>query len=604
MAQTTLNQRARQASRPQRVEGWRLWAMLLFFTVFGLYNLFTIFKLQILQYSNLSTMAEERIKWTDTILPRRGLILDTRGQLLAGNTTANDIYIDKTHLTVDKDLHDLVNLFAPVIGQDPNTLFTDLRQASGLNIKVASRVDDATTTKVNDFKKQHPAYQYTVTLDPQPLRQYPAYGPDGKAGLAASLLGFADYDNQGHYGVEEYYNTELAGTAGSIDAERDANGRPLALEQAQTKPAVDGSDLTLTIDSGIQYLVEKELQTSITQFQADSGYAIVQDPNTGAILAMANYPSFDPNLFNKVSPSNYELFKNPSVNDIREPGSTMKILTYSSAIDAGAVMSTTSFYGKACIVKYGTSLCNATLTEWGNETMEQGLARSDNIAAMWAAEQLGPDKYFNYLKTFGIGQRTGIDLAGEVAGQVHWPDSDGYSPIDFYTTAFGQAAAVTPIQLITAASAVANGGILLKPYVMKEISKDGQVLEQNSRTEVRRVVGPQAAGDVANMMAWGVENGGVAHYAAIPGYHVSVKTGTAQIVANGVYQADGSLASAMGWAPSNGAKFTLYIAIMNPKTSQWGENTASVSWGRLAQQLLMYLKVQPTEPIPTPTPAP
>jgi cell division protein FtsI (penicillin-binding protein 3) len=602
MAQTTLNQRAKQAARPQRVDGWRLWAMLLFFTVFALYNLFTVFKLQVLQHGNLSAMAEQRIKWTDTILPRRGIIYDSRGQLLAGNTTANDVYIDKTHLTTDADLHAVTDLFAQVLGQDPGKLFTHLKEAPGLNIKVASRIDDATSAKVEDFKTQHKQYQYTITLDPEPLRQYPAYGPDGKSGLAASILGFADYDNQGHYGVEEYYNAQLAGEAGWVDAERDANGRPLALEQAQTQPAVDGSDLTLTLDSGIQYLVERELKRSIDEFKADSGYVIVQDPNTGAILAMANWPSFDPNAFNKVT--NYELFKNPSVNDVREPGSTMKILTYSSSIDAGAVLSTTGFYGTACVVKYSARLCNATLTDWGYETMAQGLGRSDNVAAIYAAEQLGQDKYFSYLKSFGIGQRTGIDLAGEVAGLVSWPDSDGYSPVDFYSTSFGQSAATTPIQLITAVSAVANGGTLLKPYIMKEISKDGQVLQQNSRKEVRRVIAPETASDIANMLSFGVENGMVARYAAVPGYHVSVKTGTAQIASNGGYQGDGSFASAMGWAPSYGAKFTLYIGLMNPKTSQWGENTASVAWGRLAKEILLYMKVQPTEPVPAATPTP
>lgn len=602
MAQTTLNQRARQAARPQRVAGWRLWAMLIFFTVFGLYNLFTVFKLQVLQHSDLSVMAEERIKWKDTILPRRGIIYDSRGQLLAGNTTANDVYIDKTHLTDDKELHEVVDLVAPVLGQDSTKLFTNLKEASGLNIKVASRVDGATSARVEDFKKQHKEYQYTINLDPEPLRRYPAYGPDGKSGLAASVLGFADYDNQGHYGVEEYYNSQLAGEAGWIDAERDANGRPLALEQAQTQPAVDGADLTLTLDSGIQYLVERELKRSIDEFKADSGYAVVQDPNTGAILALANWPSFDANAFNKVT--NYELFKDPVVNDVREPGSTMKILTYSSAIDAGAVLSTTSFYGTKCVVKYTAQFCNATYTDWGNETMAQGLGRSDNVAAIFAAEQLGQDSYFNYLKTFGIGKRTGIDLAGEVAGLVSWPDSDGYSPVDFYSTAFGQSAATTPIQLVTAVSAVANGGTLLKPYIMKDITRDGKVIQQNSRTDVRQVIKPETASDIANMLSFGVENGMVARFAAVPGYHVSVKTGTAQIAANGGYQGDGSFASAMGWAPSHSAKFTLYIGLMNPKTSQWGENTASVAWGRLAKEILLYMKVQPTEPIPTPTAAP
>jgi cell division protein FtsI/penicillin-binding protein 2 len=573
--------------------------MLFFFSAFGLYNLFTVFKLQVLQHSDLSVMAEQRIKWTDTILPRRGIIYDSRGQLLAGNTTANDVYIDKTHLTEDADLHDISDLVAPLLGQEAGKMFTHLKEAPGLNIKVASRVDDATSAKIEDFKKKYTKYQYTVTLDPEPLRRYPAFGPDGKAGLAASVLGFADYDNQGHYGVEEYFNSQLAGEAGWINAERDANGRPLALEQAQTQAAIDGSDLTLTLDSGIQYLVERELKKAIDEFKADSGYVIVQDPNTGAILAMANWPSFDPNAFNKVS--NYELFKNPVVNDVREPGSTMKILTYSSAIDAGAVMSTTSFYGTACVNKYNARFCNATFTDWGNETMLQGLGRSDNVAAIFAAEQLGPDAYFEYLKSFGIGKRTGIDLAGEVAGLVSWPENDGYSPVDFYSTAFGQSAATTPIQLITAVSAVANGGMLLKPYIMKEITKDGQVLEQNSRTEVRRVIKPETADDIASMLAFGVENGMVARFAAVPGYHVSVKTGTAQIAENGVYQADGSFASAMGWAPSHGAKFTLYIGLLNPKTSQWGENTASVAWGRLAKEILLYMRVQPTEPIPTAT---
>ncbi|HST03273.1 MAG TPA: penicillin-binding transpeptidase domain-containing protein, partial [Chloroflexia bacterium] len=420
-------------------------------------------------------------------------------------------------------------------------------------------------------------------------------------GLAASVLGFTDYDNQGHYGVEEYYNTQLAGEAGWIDAERDAYGNPLALEQPETQPAVDGSDLVLTIDSGVQYLVERGLLDAIKEYQADSGYAIVQDPNTGAILAMANFPTFNPNKFN--TETNYENFKNPAVTDAREPGSTMKILTYSSAIDAGAILSTTTMYGTACVYPYGVELCNAEHTEWGTQTMEQGLARSDNVAAIFAAEQLGPDKFFEYLKSFGIGTRTGIDMAGETAGIVSWPDSPGYSPLDFDTTAFGQTAAITPIQLVSAVSAVANGGTLLKPYVMQEVRKGDQVVEHGERQEVRSVVGPQAAHDVAEMLAYGVENGGVARLAHIDGYHVSVKTGTANVIADGGGYLDGiTFASAMGFAPTENPQFTLYIGLMHPRTSQWGENTASAEWGKLGKDLLMYMKIQPDMPVATPTP--
>lgn len=607
MAQATLTggNRGKQAARPQRVSSTRLWMILVVFTLFAGYNLFTVFKLQVLQYNDLSSRAELGIKRKDTLIPRRGLIYDTKGQLLAGNATAYDVYVDLTHVTADADLHEIADLLAPTLGQDAQKMFAKFRETLDQKItysKVASRVDEATRSKVADLATRYQdIIKPVVNFEVQSLRNYPDLGADGVSGLAASVLGFTDYDNQGHYGVEEYYNSQLAGEAGWIDAERDAYGNPLALEQPETQPAVDGSDLVLTIDSGVQYLVERGLLDAIKEYKADSGYAIVQDPNTGAILAMANSPSFNPNKFN--TETNYENFKNPAVTDVREPGSTMKILTYSSAIDAGAIMSTTTMVGTACVYPYGIELCNATRTAWGVQTMAQGLGRSDNVAAIFAAEQLGPDKYYEYIKNFGIGTRTGIDMAGETAGIVSWPDSPKYSPIDFYTTAFGQSAAVTPIQLVTAVSAVANGGMLLKPYVMQEIRNGDQVVAQGGRQEVRRVVSEQAAHDVAHMLATGVETGLVARLAAVDGYHVSVKTGTANVIGdNGQYLDGITFASAMGFAPTDSPRFVLYIGLMHPRTSQWGENTASAAWGKLGKQLLMYMKVQPDRPLATPTP--
>lgn len=605
--QGTLGQKAQQAARHRRVDAWRVWAVLGLLTLFAAYNGVTVFRVQVLQYQDLSNMAESRIKWKDTLMPRRGLIYDSRGILLAGNTTADDVYVDKSRIEDDDAaLHKICDLLAPVLGQQPGDMFRRLKEASGINIRVASRIDDDTAARVRRLKEDFPdLLQYRVTLDPQPLRQYPAVDvfQGREYGLAAAVLGYTDHDNQGHYGVEEYYNDQLAGEAGWIYAEHDAYGRPLVLQQPEMQPARDGADLVLTIDSAIQYLAEQELHRSIEEFKADSGYVVVQDPNTGAILALASWPTFDPNRFNKVT--DYGLFKNPVVSDVREPGSTMKILTYASAIDAGAITPNTTFYGRACVVKYGWPLCNATHTEWGWQTMTQGLGRSDNVAAIYAAEQLGQDAFYTYIRAFGIGQRTGIDLPGEVAGLVNWPGDPNFSPVDFYTTAFGQSAATTPIQLVNAISAVANGGVLLRPYVMKEIRQDDKVIARSERQEVRRVISPQTAGQIADMLAYGVEHGMVARYAYVPGYHVSVKTGTAQLPdENGGYKAEGTFASAMGFAPSHGARFTLYIGLMHPRTSPWGENTASVAWGRLAKQILLYMKVQPTEPLPTPTPAP
>jgi cell division protein FtsI/penicillin-binding protein 2 len=578
--------------------------VLAFFTIFGLYNSWRVFSVQVLQYDTLAPMAEGRIKWKDTIAPNRGLIYDSRGGLLAGNTTAEDVYVDRTHNSSDEDLHKISDLLAPVLGQQPGDLFTILLEASGTNVRVATRIDDAMAAKVKELIDRYPkVLEYVVSLDTQPMRQY----PDDT--LAATLLGFTDHENQGHYGVEEFYNAKLAGEAGWIIAEHDANGRPLVLQQPQMQPAVDGSDLVLTIDGAIQYLAEKELQSSIKEFKAESGYIVVQDPNTGGILAMANaitdaqgngVAPFNPNTFNQVT--DYARFKNPAVNDVVEPGSTMKILTYSSAIDGGAVTPDTTFYCPGYFTRYGWTIWNATRTAYGEESMLMGLGRSDNVASMFAAEQLGEADFYKYIKSFGIGQRTGIDLAGEVSGLMSYPGDDSYSPINLYTNSFGQGVAVTPIQLVSAVSAVANGGKLLKPHVMQEIKKDGQTVETFQTQVVRQVIKPETASTIADMLAYGVENHLVARYAAVPGYHVSVKTGTAQIAADGGYATAGSLASAMGFGPSHGARFTLYIGLFNPKSSQWGENTASVAWGRLAKQLLLYMKVQPTEPMPTATP--
>lgn len=593
MAQNTLNQRAQQASRHRRVDLWRLWVLMLVFALFGVYNAWKVFNLQVLRYSDMYARAEKLIKWKDTIQPRRGAIYDSRGQLLAGNTTAEDVYIDKMNAD-DEDLHRIADLLGPVIGKQPGDLFTLLKEASGTNIRVASKLNDETTAKVRDLVDKNKALlRYKLYLDPQPLRQYPAEG------LAASVLGFTDHENEGHYGVEEFYNSTLGGEPGWIFAEHDASGRPLVLQQPEMQPAKDGSDIVLTIDSAIQYLAERELAASLAEFKAESGYVVVQDPSTGGILAMVSLPGFDPNKFNEVT--DYGVFRNPMVNDVREPGSTMKVLTYAAGIDAGAVMSSTTFFGTACDQQYG--LCNATRTAYGLQNMTMGLGRSDNVASMFVARQLGEESFYEYLEAFGIGRRTGIDLAGEVAGLLNYPDDEGYWPINLYTNSFGQGVATTPIQLVNAVSAVANGGRLLKPHVLKEIRHVDGTVEPFETQEVRRVISPETSRDIADMLAYGVENGLVARFSRVPGYHVSVKTGTAQIVGDGGY-VDGSFASALGWGPSHDAKFTLYIGLLNPQTSQWGENTASVSWGRLARELLLYLSTQPSEPLPTPTATP
>lgn len=596
---TSLNQRA-HAARPNRISTRRIVWVLLFFSVFGLYNTYKVFSLQVLQHDALAVAAEQRIKWTDEIPPLRGLIYDSRGQLLAGNITVRDVYVDISRHKTDDAKRAVAEKLAPILGTDADTLLARLKDVPEgiISIKVATKVDDATVEKLEKLiDENEKLFAFTISMPKVPLRQYPG-GP-----LASTLLGYTDYENEGHYGVEEYYNKQLAGEPGWIRAEHDNQGRPLVLEQPEMQPAKDGADLVLTVDSAVQYLAERGLKQALDEYKADSGYIIVQDPNTGAILAMANYPSYDPNVF--FNEKDYERFKTVGVSNIVEAGSTMKVLTYASAIDAGAVMSTTTVNVVACWVKYGWPMCNAEGKSWGIQTMTQGLGRSVNVASMFAAEQLGETKFFEYMQAFRIGRPTGIDIAGEVGGTMWLPGEEGYSPVNLYTNSFGQGVSVTPIQLINAVSAVANGGTLYKPYVMQEIREGDQVIERVEPQVLQSgVIQPETSREIAEMMAQGVENGLVARLARVPGYRVSVKTGTAEIPGCGGYCPDQSLASAIGFAPSHDPKFTLYLALYNPRTSQWGENTASPAWGKIAKELLLYMKVQPTEPVGTPTPVP
>src|SRR5262245_2033305 len=237
----------RQAARPRKLEAWRLWAVMAAFVLFGLYNSQKLFSLQILQHDELSLKADNRINWRDTLQPNRGLIYDSRGQLLAGNTTAHDLYVDKSNLMrVDpetrervldeKELHAITDLLAPVLRQDSNDLFTRLKDSESTSLRVASRLGDEDVQKVRDLLKNHPKdLLYRIRFEVQPKRQYPAGTVLPGSTLAASVLGFTNFENQGYYGVEEYYNAQLAGKTGWIDAEHDAEGRPLVLREPKTE---------------------------------------------------------------------------------------------------------------------------------------------------------------------------------------------------------------------------------------------------------------------------------------------------------------------------------------------------------------------------------
>ena len=574
------------------IQRWRIWAILAALVAFTAYVGYRLFDVQVLENQVMATRIEDRITITNKILPNRGVIRDSKGYLLAGNSMANDLYIDKTYLS-DTDLRTVTDLVAPVIGRSPDDLYQQVSTVTATNQLVYRRLDTDAATRIEQLQAR-PLLRTSVQLLPEPRREYP------NGSFAAQLLGFADYDNQGQYGVEGFYDQQLAGQPGEVTAERDSAGRVLPMGDPQTKPAVDGDDLTLTIDSAVQFLAERELARTMHDTGAADGFILIMDPATGAIIADASLPTYDPNDFTNVT--DWNVFKNPIVQGQYEPGSTFKIVTYSGSIDAGAITPDTTFYCKGTIYVYGWPISNSDVTAHGVESMWDGFGRSCNIAADFAATQLGEDLFYKYVRAYGFGSPTGVDIAGEIPGTVHWLGNDDYSSIDLYTNAFGQGISVTPIQMITAVSAIANGGKLMKPYVVQSISHNGQVVHENQPTVVRQVVTPATAATLRDMLVYDVEHG-IGGMAKVPGYKIAAKTGTAQVPGTAGYNGVGTLASVVGIVPAHDPRLVIYIKLQAPTNSPWGATTASPALARLSAELFQYYKIPPTEPV-TPTPAP
>jgi cell division protein FtsI (penicillin-binding protein 3) len=320
--------------------------------------------------------------------------------------------------------------------------------------------------------------------------------------------------------------------------------------------------------------------------------AIVADPQTGQILAWASFPDYNPNDFYK---TDIKLFRDPLVSDVYEPGSTFKILTAAIGIDTGAVTPDSWADLPGCVIEYGHRICNFDSVGYPHQTVVKTLEKSSNVGAMWIAKRFGPDKYYPYIKNFGIGTPTGIDLKDESGGILRTNADKNWSPLDFLENSFGQAVAVTPIQLVAAVSAVANGGKLMKPYVVSQVTRDGKIIEQNQPTFVRQVVSAQSAKTTTEMLVSAVRQGET-RLADVKGYRVAGKTGTATIFENGV-ESQFTIGSTIAYAPADNPRFVVLVRYDKTKDTPWGSNTAAPVVKSITEQLFNYYRIPPTEPV-------
>ncbi len=431
-----------------------------------------------------------------------------------------------------------------------------------------------------------------VGLRPEPYRYYPA------GELASQVVGFATVgqgEGAGGYGIEASQESVLRGQTGQVTQEKDAAGRWIPLSDRLVEPAKNGDDIVLTLDRVVQYEAEKILRESIEKYAADRATAIVMEPKTGSILAMASVPEFDPNKYSEVE--DYALFMNPAVSVSYEPGSIMKPLTMAIGIEEGKVSPTTEYVDTGVIHEAGYDIHNAEGKSYGRSNMYKVLDQSINTGVIFVERLVGNARFSEYVKRFGFGERTGADLPAELPGNIR-NLTNLKSDIQFFTASFGQGIATTPMQMVNAYAALANGGTLMRPRIIDRIvHADGS--EEEMRPEaVRRVVSEETAAAMGTMLRSVVVNGH-GKRADVPGYLVGGKTGTAQVAKGNAkgYEDGVSIGSFVGYAPINDPKFVILVKLDNPKNVEWAESSAAPTFGEIMKFLLEYAKIKPTEEI-------
>lgn len=415
--------------------------------------------------------------------------------------------------------------------------------------------------------------------------------PEGSS--SAHLLGFVGLsgkgESKGYFGLEGYYDGELKGISGLVRHEKDALGLPIIIGNFLTSQAKNGKDLTLNIDRTVQYIVEQSLKAGLEKYGAKAASAVVMDPKTGAVLAMATLPNYDPKAYFDF-PKEY--YKNSIVADQYEPGSTFKVLVMAAALNEDLVKPDT----KCDMCSGPVSLGGFLIRTWNNKynpdsTLTDVIVHSDNTGMVFISKKLGLDKFYSYLENFGFGNPTGVDLQDEFSPEIR--SKREWKEIDLATASFGQGIAVNPIQMVRAVAAIANGGYLMEPHIVKKISDENGVFEIKPKV-IRQVIKDATALQVREMMVAAVEEG-EAKFAKPKGFKIAGKTGTAQIPVAGHYDPEKTIASFVGFAPADNPKFIMLVRFDQPTSSIFGAETAAPTFFEIAKQLFTYYKIAPAE---------
>ncbi|MAU08920.1 MAG: hypothetical protein CL607_03795 [Anaerolineaceae bacterium] len=508
----------------------------------------------------------------ETIPAERGMIYDRDGEPLAFNQIEYRFGVSP-NLVTDPAL--VARELALILDLDEFDIYRKITNTTSSWVSITD--NGPVSAEIGQEVLDNEALTLATTKD----RVWRRFYPQGT--LASQILGFTiDENATGAMGLEAYYNDELAGRA--ID--EIISTVPLYAPEAVDEVRQEGMDLVLTIDRDLQFLVESRLAQYVADNSADSGTIIVMESRTGDILAMASYPTFDPNNF--VS-EDAELLTTPAITDAYEPGSIFKILTVAAALESGTVDENWTYNDTGELQAASIVVRNWNEQAYGVRNATDVLVNSLNIGVATMAMEMGPDLFYQALRRFGVGALTRIDVSGEASGLLKEPGDSDWSESDLLTNSFGQGLSVTPIQMITAANAIANDGLMMQPRIVQQRIA-GDIVQNIEPVVLRRVIGVDTAHMVRDMMVQVVQDPNGANQAAVPGYSIAGKTGTAQIPNAVGYESGTSIAGFIGFFPADDPRVTVLIRLDRP-AGYWGSRTAAPAFSDLAEQLVLYLGI-------------
>jgi len=536
--------------------------------------------IQIVKGPELSAKAIAQWMREIPVEPKRGIIYDRNNNELAISASADTVVALPAQIKPEEAPATAAKL-AEILNMDADRVL-ELITRKRAAVYVARKVDPEIARAIRELELPG------ITFAEESRRYYP-YG-----NLASQVIGFAGIDSQGLYGIEVKYDEYLRGKSGYLQYPTDNRGQEIPTGTPSYIPPQDGYNVHLTIDQVIQHIVERELDNLMAMHNAESATAIVMDPHTGAILAMANRPDFDPNDFMAAvrETGSQSVWLNQAISGGFEPGSTFKVITATAGLEQGIVSEDSLYFDKGYELVAGHRLHCWRRTGHGQQTFLEVMQNSCNPGFVDVGLKLGADTMLDYVKRFGFGQKTGIDLPGEAVGVMF----NKVGPVELATMSFGQGPSVTPIQQVVAMAAIANGGKLVRPYVMESIRDlDGTIIKQTEPEVVRQVTSPEIAARMRAMLESVVADGG-GRNAYIPGFRVAGKTGTAQVPRpGGGYYPNKYIASFSGFAPADDPKIAVFVSIHDPKGKYgyYGANVAGPAFRNMAEDILYYLDVQP-----------